>query len=96
MSEEWGPWIEHDGAHIQTEFSLGDVVQVVSENNETGALYLSPPEIVRPEDFARGNWFLGESSHDTLRYRVRRPRGLTILQDLTADIPQPVAPKVDV
>lgn len=30
-----------------------------------------------------------------IRYRIRKPRGLTILEDLIADLPAPVGPKVD-
>lgn len=91
MSDEWGPWIEHNGARIPDEFCVGDVVQVVSECNETGSLDLSPPRVVQPEDFVRYNWFWGESSHDTLRYRIRKPRGLTILESLLADLPEEVS-----
>ena len=94
MSEEWGPWIEHDGAHVPTEFGVGDIVQLVSENNKTGQLEVSAPRKVEPRDFVRYNWFWGESSHDTLRYRIRKPRGLAILQSLIVDLPAPVAPKV--
>jgi len=87
MSDEWGPWIEHDGAHIPTEFAVGDVVQVISENNETGSLDLSPPKVVLPGDFARHNWFWGESTHDTLRYRIRKPRGMVVLEALLQELP---------
>ena len=87
--EDFGPWIEHDGAHIPTDFSAGDVVQVVSENNETGTLDVSPPKLVEPEDFVRYNWFWGESSHDTLRYRIRKPSGLTILEGILEELPTP-------
>lgn len=90
MSEEWGPWIEHNGARIPTEFGVGDVVQLESENNATGALELSAPRKVQPEDFVWYNWFWGESSHDVLRYRVKKPRGLTILESLLADLPERV------
>ena len=90
MSEEWGPWIEHDGARIPTEFRVGDVVQLLSENNETGNLDLSPPKVVLPEDFVRYNWFWGESSHDVLRYRVRKPRALLDLIEMVENLPEQV------
>lgn len=87
--DDWGPWIEHDGAHIPTDFVVGDVVQLISENNENGALEISPPKRVEPEDFVRYNWFWGESTHDTLRYRVRRPRALRDLIELVENLPAP-------
>jgi hypothetical protein len=88
--DEWGPWIEHDGASIPAEFRVGDVVQLLSENNETGGLDLSPPKVVLPDDFVRYNWFWGESTHDVLRYRIRKPRGMAILEQALADIPKKV------
>jgi len=30
-----------------------------------------------------------------IRYRIRKPLGLTILENLIADLPAPVGPKVD-
>jgi hypothetical protein len=90
MSYEWGPWIEHDGAHIPTEFVVGDVVQLLAENNQTGTLNESVPRQVQPEDFARYNWFWGESTHDVLRYRIRKPRGLTILEGLLETLSEQV------
>jgi hypothetical protein len=90
MSDEWGPWIEHDGAHIPTEFVVGDVVQLLAENNQTGTLSVSAPRQVQPEDFVRHNWFWGEGTHDVLRYRIRKPRGLTILEGLLETLPEQV------
>lgn len=95
MSDQWGPWIEHDGAHIPTEFQVGDIVQLISECNFTGKLETSAPRQVMPEDFVRYNWFWGESTHDTLRYRIRKPRGLTLLETLIADLPTPAREGVD-
>lgn len=98
---EWGPWIEHDGAHIPTDFGVGDLVQLTSEDNRTGDL-LTSAKIVEPFDFVRWNWFWGESTHDALRYRIRKPRALLDLikraKELD-DAPEgpvhaPAAPKV--
>jgi len=88
-SAEWGPWIVHDGAHIPTDFAVGDVVQVQSEDNETGALEISLPRVVRAVDFIFYNWIWGEGSHDTVAYRIRKPRALRQLRALVETIPAP-------
>jgi hypothetical protein len=90
-SAEWGPWIEHDGAHIPTEFVVGDVIQLLSEDNQTGTLDESLPKKVEPEDFVRHNWFWGEGSHDVLLYRIRRPDALHKLIDLVENLPAPAS-----
>jgi hypothetical protein len=93
--DEWGPWIEHGGNRIPTEFAVGDVVQLISENNETGDLETSLPKVVEARDFVRYNWFWGESTHDTLRYRIRKPRALLDMIALVETLQAPVKVGVD-
>ena len=99
---EWGPWIEHDGKHtpangtiVQIEYANGLLlVGVVGDRPKTGKELGVP--IYYGETFA-SSWIWGEwgLSVPIIRYRIRKPRGLTILENLIADLPVPVGPKVD-
>lgn len=91
MSEEWGPWIEHDGKGCPC---LGMYVHRIADkpgyNPELGR---SVTELVGIVEHV-GPWIWGNPMYvRVLRYRIRKPRGLTILEKLIADIPQPA--KVD-
>jgi hypothetical protein len=101
MSEEWGPWIEHDGAvplipcprQIQvTVLPPGTVPQAFS------TVYPDWPGFYWRWRRVKTGLFSSEkrrvcddpSYAPILRYRIRKPRGLTILENLIADLPQPV------
>lgn len=96
MSEEWGPWQEHDGKgcpvalgqHYQAEYDDGDMEEGV--HGFYGTLLSGAGW--RPEN---GSWLWHEDYQPIIRLRIRKPRGLTILENLIADLPAPVAPKVD-
>ncbi len=85
MSEEWGPWIEHDGKGCPC---LGQVVHAVFKN---GAELIG---VAGSRTGASWTWAL-QNGVPLVRYRIRKPRGLTILEELLADLPAPVGPKVD-
>lgn len=94
---EWGPWIEHDGKgcpvldgvichRILSEPARGDDVRALGKDED-----------ISPVDRA-WEWRAWEWEPDAvwvLRYRIRKPRGLTILENLIADLPAPAHPKVD-
>lgn len=78
MSDEWGPWIQHDGVSvpvIQGKFQY-EGRGFPDENNAVFYLWL---------------WYLAPigmpGKGRILRYRLRKPRGLTILQGILSDIP---------
>jgi hypothetical protein len=86
MSEEWGPWIRHDGkgcpcagSYVESEQRDGLIEQHIAEG-------------VNPELIASAwDW----SSHlyrdlDIIAYRIRKPRGLTILEELLVNLPERV------
>lgn len=98
--EEWGDWIEHDGAGVPDDV-IGAWAQVemrtyqgdLAVNEGIMTLPLSLPEIMC---WTGGGFF--ERLHyacPVIRYRIRKPRGLTILENLIADLPAPTTPKVD-
>ena len=94
MSDEWGPWIEHDGKGCPC---VGQYVRVDLRNGVTR-------EVIAGEECRRAGVSVnGERSswvwmartayqrgYEVIRYRIRRPRGLTILQDLIENPPAPV------
>lgn len=90
MSEEWGPWIDGTvsppiGSYIQMDLidlkGRGDarheaVVIAVLSNDDV---------VLSPEIALARLWTID-------RYRIRKPRGMAILQALIADLP--AKPKV--
>ena len=94
MQYEWGPWIEHDGKGCPV--PVGTVVLV---RLRCGELYQGVAGCSGYGDFAKPHghendpilslWVHGEYSRpvDVVRYRVRKPRALSMLQRLVADLP---------
>jgi len=78
MTEEWGPWIEHDGSKV-CPFQIGQRVQTI------GGPWDQFDEWTVNEYAARLKTY-----HLVKRYRIRRPRGLKILQDLIEKLPETV------
>ena len=87
-SEEWGPWIEHDGNGCPC---VGMWCQVVFD--DAGNAIVSNGRV-------SGNIFEGtvsgkhgwhgpdEIGFEVIRYRIRKPRGLTVLEDLLENLPE--------
>ena len=95
MSDEWGEWQWHDGKGCPC---VGERVQ--AEHN-TGILVVSiagSHPLMSDPGAPDGSWNWKNWPRRTkiIRYRIRKPRGLTILENLIADLPAPVGPKVDV
>ena len=91
MANEWGPWIKHDGngcpcvgQYVRSETADGSVMDHIAH----GILEGEGELVIDSWD-----WDMCDASGDTewkvIRYRIRKPRGLTILQEIVAD-PQPV------
>lgn len=91
MSEEWGPWTEHDGKGCP--LADGVVVHLVEADGYEliGMIERTPnmPWEVETWDWEACEAF-GHLDHRVIRYRVRKPRGLTILESLIADLPEEV------
>lgn len=91
MAEEWSPWIEHDGKSCPVK---GKFCHMEFKNPVRPAFYIGGG-VIQPDgtvkDFAKGgpSWFHDSGYNPVLRYRIRKPRGLTILQEIAAD-PQPI------
>lgn len=88
---EWGPWIDGsvlppDGAYIQMDvvdrLGRGDIThECIVLGFDGEHVNISP---LLPFD---RDWEIDQ-------YRIRRPKGMAILEQLLADIPAPVAPEV--
>ena len=100
MSDDWTPWKDHDGRGCPC---VGEVVQVALMDL-TGRLFV-PSELfiagaecsAERIDPARSVlsawvWPLGKPEPGRIiRYRIRKPKGLAILQAIAAD-PSPIVP----
>ena len=92
MSDEFGPWVQHDGKGCPVKGQFVRSVDAAGIEMEHLAGMLVEKEGIIPVD----SWDWDQCNrYDVwhwriLRYRIRRPKGLTILENLIADIPQPV------
>lgn len=87
---EWSDWIEHDGKGCPCK---GEYAQFYYKD------LLQPQNPRRPDKICEGiaygdlsekSGWLWENAPRVLviiRYRIRKPRGLTILENLIADLP---------
>ena len=79
--EQWGPWIDHDGKGCPC---VGEYVNVIFDEG-------SPKEI---EGSVKGlpapwNWHLPrlpKAWGKVIRYRIRKPKGLTMLECILAEV----------
>ena len=85
MSEEWGPWIEHDGRGIPANV-VGAWCEVTG-HQPWGNIVTRQGKVATGAAFAERDTLLGPR---VIRYRIRKPRGLTILESLLADLPEKV------
>ncbi len=97
MSEEWSEWFQHDGKgcpcvgqYVHVRFDVRSHVEgtrsmrLVSDGWEAVGIPQGGP-----------SWHSDAAIEcHIIRYRIRRPKGMAILEQLLAGIPAPVAPEV--
>lgn len=89
---EWGPWIEHDGSG-QPASVRGKMIRVINAGGGVIEVIASP---IPPMDFQINCWdwadcdSKGDPWAKVISYRIRKPRGMAILESLLADLPQEV------
>ena len=102
MSEHWGPWIAHDGA--VPSIPLGSVVEVLFQGPGVKPEEGSVCDLTAMPGFywrwkrVRIGWFSSEMRRvcddpayaPVIRYRIRRPRGMVVLDRILADLPEQV------
>lgn len=89
MTDEWGPWIEHDGRGCPVR---GMMVEIIRRNGSGFGPYRAytlsvgnPTEGDPQED----NWVHLPKPRDIIRYRVRRPKALQQLIQMVENLPAP-------
>lgn len=92
MSEEWGPWIEHDGKGCPC---VGEFVHLVAYGGQEDLGVPTSGLSVPPPPGFWNTWFWDsippwKSAARVIRYRIRKPRGLTILEGLLENLPEEV------
>lgn len=92
MSEEWGPWIEHDGRGCPCR---GMYVQALAEKSihaiSSNTRMVKVSEYVMEGVASNGGSWSGNPYYNRyLRYRIRKPKGLQILEALLKDLPETV------
>jgi hypothetical protein len=98
MSEEWGPWIEHDGLGFPERLICVTVeveaVDCFGEDQGQIGMAKNP----RAEALCAWDWSYYRKFNSTgdynfskvIRYRIRKPRGLTILEGILENLPEKV------
>lgn len=89
MSEEWGPWIEHDGKgcpcvgmYVQVDGHCGWWGNIKREEGIVRASAIPCWEIIHPEH-----------GPEVIRYRIRKPRGMQTLTEILNEVTD--KPRVD-
>ncbi len=91
---DFGPWVQHDGKGCPC---VGQIVHLVYEgpvvfwNGVSEYTLVSDREVVC---IAHGgnSWFWETDANRIIRYRIRRPKGMAILNAILADLPAPTQP----
>ncbi|CUH75570.1 hypothetical protein [Tropicibacter naphthalenivorans] len=73
----WGPWITHDGKGCP--LRPGTIVEIVAEDRF--GFTLQQIACVTGGAYSSWNWRFYPRLKRILRYRVKKPNGLTILED---------------
>lgn len=95
MSEEWGPWIEHDGKGCPLPVGI-----MCEAEGECGARTFRQVSFIRHDTKRRPTkpdcynpWFWDTLSTDdrfwnavVVRYRTRKAKGLVVCEDILADV----------
>ncbi|ATG47612.1 hypothetical protein CEW89_08505 [Celeribacter ethanolicus] len=93
MSEEWGPWIEHDGTPRPELLGCYMAVVSLSGREEEGiqnACDAPPPGMCCAFVWASlPDWRVGDA---IVRYRIRKPRALLDLIEMVEALPAPSRP----
>ena len=103
MSEEWGPWVEHDGKSCPK----GQVVKAVFRYRN-GKKELRGPFVAGGQ--GGNSWFWGEPSKPAtwstsrngllaipvVSYQIKKPKGLSLLEEILAEVKDTATPKESV
>ena len=82
QQDTWGPWIEHDGKGCPCK---GQWVQVI---NKTCGFWEGKAGTEGDGAARSWDWSYSFEYDPVIRYRIRKPRGMVILEALLQDLPQ--------
>ena len=96
-SEEWGPWIEHDGKGCPCEGLFVEVklrcgyFYIVEAANKSAVNKFHVKCPLQPNN-PKNRWVWGtvDPSNEIIRYRIRKPRAMKQINALLQDLPQDV------
>ena len=88
--EEWGPWIDYDGAGCPS-YAVGLYVQAkCAEPWDHGQIRDIVEGVVSGRN-AQSSWHWGiNGCTDVIVYRIRKPRGMVILEGLLENLPEEI------
>ena len=103
MSEEWGPWVEHDGKSCPK----GQVVKAVFRYRN-GKKELRGPFVAG--DQGGSSWIWGDTQKPEtwsvlpdgrrampiVSYQIKKPKGLSLLEEILAEVKDTATPKESV
>jgi hypothetical protein len=84
MKDEWGPWVEHDGNHMPPHRA---VCQATFCDGETLIGVVDHYNYTHQQSFL---WGYDECVSHVIRYRIRKPRGMEILEGIMENVPNKV------
>lgn len=88
MADNWGPWLDHNGHGCPCRG------QYVRMQFERIALHPNGKESDEAEGIAGehggDSWDWTKPGCNIIRYRIRKPRGMVVLERLTANLPEKV------
>lgn len=95
MSDDWGPWIEHDGRGCPCLGMFCEVVRVAHPDSvpfPNGSYVLQHMLIIKTAENWDWSFFGGITSKGTIAtkiisYRIRKPRGMKVLETILAELP---------
>lgn len=95
--EEWGPWVEHDGKKCPV---IGQYVQCETDRDVKRVLCdatIISPRVLEtiPRTGTGKSWLWSEDKRfaKIVRYRVKKPKGLKMLEQLIQNLPAPTKGK---
>lgn len=88
MSDEWGPWIEHDGKGCPC---LGKYIRFeadtkISHFTHGHGIIISEKCGEYIPRVSGESWTWGTGFANIIRYRIRKPKGLTILESILREV----------
>ena len=92
MNDEWGPWIEHDqNGCPESVINRFCEIEFWGVTRNLGAPY-SKSGIITPPMSRALDWIVSHPADMRavmiIRYRIRKPRGMVVLERLLADLPE--------